>query len=434
MGASFSTDNTNMGTSFSTDRDIPNTNNDAAAGNIVKTDDTHNFTTLPVTKVTVPSSSLNMMSINERISHLSKSKLIDQGGSSAYKTPDIPLIVQGHPHGFIAAVTSAFKDHYPLSLRPQHFWLLILQGIAIHVDQNAEELRSKWVAHEGKKTLEVRCDEFSLGTPNNWESVVEGKPDSFSIQIDKNTNPSVMENLVPKFSDTSAIENIAIKITVMDICKNYFSYKCSTMCGFPSITLEGTESDWLLLITNAESLIRSQCTKKFADFWLPSLIPLLKKIHSEYCAGSKNKTIDSKFWNSMCKRGGTNGSGARTWFNGWFNIFFPFIENHINRYCEPYSPSNGYVKEGLVWDKKYGMFGGNQPNGVQGPDCEDFPNGLGRAPVIWQYLSKEIKLSFNAGFIGAHQDPETLTISPHIGWFITKGEAEKEDKEYPFGL
>jgi hypothetical protein len=25
---------------------------------------------------------------------------------------------------------------------------------------------------------------------------------------------------------------------VMDICKNYFEYKCSTMCGFPEITLE----------------------------------------------------------------------------------------------------------------------------------------------------------------------------------------------------
>ena len=44
-------------------------------------------------------------------------------------------------------------------------------------------MRSKWVAHQGKKELKVKCDEFVKGEANNWASTVSGKPDSFSEQI-----------------------------------------------------------------------------------------------------------------------------------------------------------------------------------------------------------------------------------------------------------
>ena len=39
------------------------------------------------------------------------------------------------------------------------------------------------MAHEGKKELEVNCDEFVKGKANNWASTVSEKPDSFSVQI-----------------------------------------------------------------------------------------------------------------------------------------------------------------------------------------------------------------------------------------------------------
>ena len=79
-----------------------------------------------------------------------------------------------------------------------------MQAIATHVNLNAEKIRSKWVAHEGKKVLTVVCDEFVLGSEtNNWASVVDGKPDSFAVQIEKNIVSGLAEELVPKFSETS---------------------------------------------------------------------------------------------------------------------------------------------------------------------------------------------------------------------------------------
>ena len=43
-------------------------------------------------------------------------------------------VIQGHDNGFICAAIEAFDNHYPLALRPQHFWLMILQAISTHVD------------------------------------------------------------------------------------------------------------------------------------------------------------------------------------------------------------------------------------------------------------------------------------------------------------
>ena len=100
----------------------------------------------------------------------------------------------------------------------------------------------------------------------------------------------VAELLCPPFSNTTAVEDIAQKITVMDICKNYFDYKCTTMCGFPEITLEGTEADWRMLKEASQKLL-GKCTQLFAMQWGLSLFPLLDKLISARCG-----EVDAPFW------------------------------------------------------------------------------------------------------------------------------------------
>lgn len=370
--------------------------------------------------LSVPQSRLPKVPVEQRMRSLACKEsavngLVDEGG--IFKFDQDALVLQtGHPHGFIAAATAAFAEHYPLSVRPQHFWLMILQAIAVHVGKHSEELREHWVLHEGKKELEVKCDEFCLGSRNDWASVVDGKPDCFSAQIDSNVVAGLVEELAPAFADTTSVENIALKITVMDVTKSFFSYKCSSMCGFPSVVMEGSPQDWQLLKISAESLIKNRCQNVFAENWCAALLPLLDKFAEEYAKGSSGTgDADELFWNSMCKRGGTRGSGSRTWFNGWINVFFPYIKDRPNRYATPYSADNGYVKEG----RDGGQYGMRAPPDVQGPDCEDFPNGLAAAPVLWDYFGQEIPLKFKAGFIGAEQDDVTGIVKPLVGWFIT---------------
>merc|ERR1712194_11693 len=91
----------------------------------------------------------------------------------------------------------------------------------------------------------------------------------------------------------------------------------------------------------------------------------------------------------------------------------------------PYSNENGYVEEGRDGGR-YGMFA---PEGVQGPDCSDFPGGLASAPVLWDYKGSEIKLKFKAGFVGAEQDQDTRIVRPLVGWLIAHdGDDERNEK------
>jgi len=198
------------------------------------------------------------------------------------------------------------------------------------------------------------------------------------------------------------------------------------MCGFPKVIMEGTREDWLVLRQNAELLIKNRCGEEFAKWWCEALLPVLDILAKEYQKGIDGKEKpNEQFWNSMCKRGGTSGSGARTWYNGWLNIFFPFIKDRPNRYMQPYSDDAAYVKEG----RNGGRYGMSAPTGVQGPDCEDFPGGLASAPVEWNYYGESLDLKFKAGFVGAEQDQASGVVRPKVGWFIAHAASEEEKEE-----
>ena len=76
------------------------------------------------------------------------------------KNDNRKLISSGSGNGFLVACITAFAQHLPLGLSPDHFWTLITYAFAKHVDKHAEELRSNFVAHEGKKDLHVETPTF----------------------------------------------------------------------------------------------------------------------------------------------------------------------------------------------------------------------------------------------------------------------------------
>jgi hypothetical protein len=72
----------------------------------------------------VPSTRLKTQKGSQRILNIARQALIDDG---AYFPEANSLdVIGGHENGFIAAATEAFAKHYPLALKPQHFWLTIL--------------------------------------------------------------------------------------------------------------------------------------------------------------------------------------------------------------------------------------------------------------------------------------------------------------------
>ena len=307
---------------------------------------------------------------------------------------------------FILSPLVAWSNHYPIRFKPEHIWLTILQGAAIHIDQNAGELRDKYVNHEGKMKLVVRRDEFILGSDqNDWEGVIE----EFVDQIDANTVNDTVQLLDCDFSRSTLMEKICTKVTIMDICKNYFVYEVMTLCGFPQITLDGTKEDWIQLKQKTSVLLKTKVDEKFGVEWAKALLPLLDRFIRAF-----DGEIDGLFWNSMIKRGAYTGSGGFDYFSGWFNILFPFMgTTKRNHYCVPYSTDKAYVQQGLDalrTSDSWEMEAGGAVN--------KYPSGLSQAPVTWNYHGIELDMKFVAGFIGFQQNSKTLEIVPNLGWLI----------------
>ncbi|KAL9646796.1 hypothetical protein ABK040_001218 [Willaertia magna] len=288
-------------------------------------------------------------------------------------------------NGFIYSCFFAYSYHYPLILSPDHVWLAIAQGFAKHIDNNAEELRNKFVDHKGKQTIEIDGDKYGIktGNPNNdWPSVIN----EFSDEIDKRIKTNARDLIECNFSTTDKSASIASKVCLMDAMKNYFEYKVCLMCGLPQVTLLGTLQDW----ENIRNRTQSMGEEYELQWWTDKLLFVLDKFIE-----SAKGNVDKTFWNSICHRSG-GGSGP-SYLSGWIINFLPYI--------------------------------GKRKNDFTKVETDDIPKGLSIAPFILDDNGHEMKYEFVGGFLGIAQMPETFALMPVIGWGVRP---EKEEKKQRF--
>ena len=189
-------------------------------------------------------------------------------------------------NSFVEAVQKAYQSHYPLVLSPDIIWQCVAQGFAIHVNKNAEKLRHMFVAHEGKKKLVVRRDDFVKGSPDNdWEQAFG----TFSDKIRENIGDEIHGLLTPEFSTTGPVEKASSQVVLMNIFKEYFEYRVRTLCGIPSITLEGTVEDWKMLREKTISLSRFDL-----HWWTDAVKPIL----DEFVKASSGE-VNKEFWQNV---------------------------------------------------------------------------------------------------------------------------------------
>lgn len=311
---------------------------------------------------------------------------------------DPSLIYQGG-NGFIVAVVTAFAQHLPLELSPDHIWSLITYAFAKHVDQNAEALRKNFVSHQGKQRIEIVTPAgFKVSDSRNpdtgasakeWEMCVFSQ---FSGRIKEYIGENTHAALTADFSTTTPSARAASEIVLMAAMKNYFSYGMTTLCGIPEITLLGTESDWVALRERAVTL-GNLMLPEYQRFWMPALLPVLDKFVQSY-----RGQVDHGFWQSMVKlRHNGMGSGHRDFIGGWIQILFPYL-----------SYGRGSEGEMRQWNEMY----------FSGPDPGAFPLIESFAPCDWNYFGTTYDLEFHAGITGVRQDPETGTVAPVSGWYV----------------
>jgi len=307
-------------------------------------------------------------------------------GSNAIESSSLagtPLYAGAFCHPVVEAALLAFAHHYSLALRPDDFWLMISQGFALHITQNAEALRSKFVTHKGQLQLTVVRNHFVLGSPDNdWEGVFA----EFSQKIGEHIGET-QKHFVPNFSTTTATDTAAFEITLLDAMKVYFKYVVVTECGIPTIRLEGEKSDWERVLAHTEELAKIDPS---FSWWTDRVILRLTQVIA--CFDEPNPEL----WLSFFKESSMSGGSI---ISGWIIDFFPYLTQ---------------------WGKTVA-------NSFTGLELDSLPTGLSVAPFTWRYHGTPLEMKFVAGHIGVAFRGDFLR--PITGWVIQNTEIQVQDPD-----
>ena len=208
------------------------------------------------------------------------------------------------------------------------------------------------------------------------------------------------------------METAALHVTLMDSVQAYFDYSASTGCGIPSVTLEGTITDWERVRDGARQLLTFDMA-----WWSPYLLPLLDEF-VQACAGRP----DPAFWCSFFKL--LNMSGG-PYVNGYVVNLFPYLGGLSTkkpvRNSAMVTPAQAIKKaQEAERRRKANPFMVDAPGSSEGFDLTlgAFGEGLSRAPLTWKYYGDELKMDIVAGFVGMSQHPRTLCVRPEVGWAV----------------
>jgi uncharacterized protein DUF4419 len=298
---------------------------------------------------------------------------------------------------FLRAVKLAYDAHYPLVLSPDHVWLMIAQGFSHHVNENAEELRSKFVDHEGKEKIVLEVPPGKGDPFYHWVEATKVRDmekgsilDQFVSELRDRVKGEIVDAIMPTFTTTTIHSHASMAVTTMSTFQAYFEYGMRTMCGIPEVTLLGEAEDWVRLAGHARQIAEGGYG---TEFWMDHLLPVLDKM-----VESAGGNPDPKFWEQIIQVGG--GSGG-PYVSGWVNTLLPYMAAYKGK-----RGKNRYMD----WEKGARMMSGNNPG--------DFEASVAVCPFEWDYLGTKYQMEFEAGIVGASQDPITMAIQPEIGWAV----------------
>lgn len=282
-------------------------------------------------------------------------------------------------------IVDAYAEHRPLVLSPDMIWLNICQVFANYVNEHAEELRDRFVSHDGSMSLVVETKNDLFSGNVDWSEII----DRFINQIGENTKDSIASTVIADFSTTGNTERIASGITLMDITKSYFEYVVIYIaCGIPEITLKGTPADWRKVLDKTMAL------DKYGMQWYTARMKPVLEEFIKSAEGHPNR----RFWRDIVMldrpdriRGGACSAEKPTVFDGWFLRMFPYNKEgkRIRKVDKLTSMLPGMVKVPF----RYVYIGDN------GEETE-----------------KDMELL--AGFVGIQENPQTHGYEPQIGWMV----------------
>ena len=283
----------------------------------------------------------------------------------------------------------AYQNHYPITVSPDMFLILFLQGYSRFMEKYAEKFRNQYVNFEGKKSLTVVRKEITpkTATKEDWQGII----DEFLGKIKESVGEEIISNLQSNFTTTNSITLTTSQLAIMSSMKQYFIYKVfMCLCGISSITLEGSLEDWEKLKKKFEFLSK----KEFGlNWWMEHLIPIIDKIIETKKYYFQNKNINNElrnFWKDMIKLK-IGGIYKPSVLDGWIVKFIPNLKEE-------------------------------EPKVYQKLEDKDIPDEIIFCPMKLTFKTlfseTEYDCGLYSGFYGMIQDESTYTVKPVIGYSI----------------
>lgn len=216
--------------------------------------------------------------------------------------------------GFVNLIVDAYCNHYKITIRPEDIWLCIQTQFNFYVNKYPEELRNKFVNHEGKIVLEVEEDDISSSIGYLSQKMTKLIKEYLS-------DPKLIDWILPNFTTTTEKDREVFSMISMATLKNYFKYKFLTRCGLPEIVLLGTPEDWREIKNRCSVLLNFELeTKNYMQQWHDMLLPILDKI-IETAEGNP----DLNWWNRACHY--HSGKSGPRYISGWISVFSIFNDD-----------------------------------------------------------------------------------------------------------
>ncbi|KAF9484828.1 hypothetical protein BDN70DRAFT_797078 [Pholiota conissans] len=303
-------------------------------------------------------------------------------------------------NGFVNTVTEAYNQHRHLIIRPDDVWMAILSQFNYYVNAHAEDLRHKFVTHEGKKRLTVKA-------PGSRYTVDFG---ALAVQMstlidEKIVDKDLKEWILPDFTTTTMNDTIICAVYMMSTLQEYFSYGIDLICGIPSVTLEGEKSDWEKLLSRIDKL------KDFGaetEAWAYLLRPILRRFVNAF-----DGNPDIEFWEKVCHYQ-HHGSGA-SYLSGWITAFC--VWDSKGR-CSG-SPSSAYPSRLSQYEdpEEDQLFLDGVEYGTI--ETDRVPSGYSQVDVDLDDNGAKFDCMMVSGHMGMKVEGEKKdTVRPHPGWFM----------------
>ena len=336
-------------------------------------------------------------------------------GAVPAKRPEIGTIIQSSyqnssgstraispcDNGLVRTVFQAYTSHHHLVLRPEDIWIAILTQFSFHVNANAETLRHKFVAHDGKVGLILRQYFESLQSIdygdmcNNMTKLIE----------DNITDPGLRTWIMPSWTTTTTDDVIVASICMMGTLQRYFEYVFDPCCcGIPTATLLGDRADWVDLAGRVERLGEyGEEPELFRDV----LRPVMRGFVETFDHPADERVRD--FWSRAIDY--QSGSGMNH-LSGWITAFLIWDEEGKFRIPKQQQKmTKGAAKKSSAPDGKapLRLHPLSEPGwGGYRVDLDQVPAGFVSVPV--KLKNPETKVMVDTQLLGGSVGMEALTL------------------------